>query len=104
MLDGVFGKTNFRTEISWKRQSAHNDAKQGREQYGNVRDIIFFYTKSEEWKWNWLYTPYDESYVEDFYRHTEAETGRRYRLSDITAPGGASPEKRNPHYEFLGVT
>lgn len=104
VLDGVFGKENFRTEISWKRQSAHNDAKQGRQQYGNVRDIILFYTKSNKWIWNWLYTPYDDSYTEDFYRHTEKETGRKYRLSDITAPGGASPEKRNPHYEFLGVT
>ena len=30
VLDGVFGPTKFRTEISWRRQSAHNDAKQGR--------------------------------------------------------------------------
>ena len=104
VLDGVFGKVNFRTELSWKRQSAHNDAKQGRKQYGNVRDIIFFYTKTDDWKWNWLYTAYDEKYVDDFYRHVEENTERRYRLSDITAPGGASPEKRNPHYEFLGVT
>ena len=42
VLDGVFGKENFRTEISWKRQSAHNDAKQGRKQYGNVRDTFSF--------------------------------------------------------------
>lgn len=104
VLDGVFGHRNFRTEISWKRQSAHNDAKQGRKQPGNIRDIIFFYTKSEEWTWNWLYTAYDEKYTADFYKHVEPETGRRYRLSDITAPGGASPEKGNPHYEFLGVT
>lgn len=104
VLDGVFGPTNFRTEISWRRQSAHNDAKQGRRQYGNVRDVIFFYTKSDKWKWNWLYTPYSENLIETAYRNVEAKTGRRYTLSDITAPGGASPEKGNPHYEFLGVT
>src|SRR5205814_9396072 len=67
VLDAVFGKENYRTEISWKRQSAHSDAKQGRKQYGNIRDAIFFYTKSDKWTWNWLYTAYDESYVEDFY-------------------------------------
>lgn len=104
LLDSIFGGPNFRTEISWRRQSAHNDAAQGRSQYGNVRDIILFYTKSSKWSWNWLYTPYDPAYVKDFYRHVEAGTGRRYRLGDITAPGGASPQKRNPHYEFLGVT
>jgi len=104
LLDGVFGPDKFRSEISWRRQSAHNDAAQGRQQYGNVRDIIFFYTKGQEWVWNWQYTKYDESYVRDFYRHVEEGTGRRYRLGDITAPGGADPAKRNPHYEFLGVT
>lgn len=104
LLDGVFGANNYRTEISWRRQSAHNDAAQGRQQFGNVRDIIYFYTKSSEWTWNWLYTPYDEKYVKSFYRHIEEGTGRRFRLSDITAPGGADPAKRNPHYEFLGVT
>jgi len=103
LLDAVFGATNFRTEISWRRQSAHNDAAQGRNQFGNVRDIIFFYTKSSAWTWTWLYTPYDESYVRNFYRHIEEGTGRRYRLGDITAPGGADPKKRNPFYEFLGV-
>lgn len=104
LLDAVFGAENYRTEISWRRTSAHNDAGQGRTQYGNVRDIIFFYTKSNNWNWNWQYTPYDESYVQNFYKHVEAGTGRRYRLGDITAPGGADPKKRNPHYEFLGVT
>jgi site-specific DNA-methyltransferase (adenine-specific) len=104
LLDAVFGADKFRSEISWRRQSAHNDAAQGRQQYGNVRDIIFFYTKSDTWTWNWQYTPYDETYTNSFYRHVEPETGRRYRLGDITAPGGADPAKRNPHYEFLGVT
>jgi DNA modification methylase len=104
VLDAVFGKENYRTEISWKRQSAHNDTKQGRKQYGNVRDVIFFYTKSSEWKWHPLFTTYSQEYVDKFYRHVEPWTGRRYQLGDLTAPGGASPQKRNPHYEFLGVT
>lgn len=103
VLDGVFGPDSFRTDISWRRQSAHNDGAQGRKQYGNVRDTVFFYSKSQKWTWNWLYTPYDEEYVRSFYRHVEEGTDRRYRLGDITAPGGADPAKRNPHYEFLGV-
>lgn len=104
VLDAVFGPNSYRSEISWRRQSAHNDAAQGRRQFGNVRDTIFFYTKSPTWTWNWLYTAYDEDYVRSFYRHVEEGTERRYRLGDITAPGGADPAKRNPQYEFLGVT
>jgi DNA modification methylase len=102
VLDGVFGKTNFRTEISWKRSSAHNDAKQGRKQYGNIRDTLYFYTKSEEWVWNWLYTEYDAEYLAKMYRHIEPETGRQYRLDNLTGPGGAS--KGNPSYEVMGIT
>lgn len=101
LLDAIFGNENFRTEISWRRQSAHNDAKQGRAQYGNVRDTILFYTKSSKWNWNWLYTEYDDSYVRNFYKHIDPETGRRYRLSDLTGPGGAA--KGNPEYELMGV-
>ncbi|WP_081726030.1 DNA methyltransferase [Mesorhizobium sp. L103C105A0] len=60
ILDSIFSPISFRTEISWKRSSAHNDAKQGRRQYGNIRDVILFYSKSAaEWTWNWQYTEYD---------------------------------------------
>jgi len=99
VLDGVFGKENFRSEISWKRSSAHSDAKQGRKQPGNIRDILFFYSKSDEWTWNWLYTPYDESYVSEFYNHVEEATGRKYRLDNLTAskPGG------DVSYQFHGT-
>ena len=102
LLDAVFGKENFRTEITWKRTSAHSDTRQGRQQHGRIHDIILFYTKSSSWTWNPIYTPYDKEYTDQFYRHVEPETGRRYRLSDMTGPGGAG--KGNPHYEFMGVT
>ena len=63
VLDAIFGPGNYRNEVNWRRTSAHNDAKQGRRQYGNVRDVIFFYTASDEWRWNQLYTPYDPYYL-----------------------------------------
>ena len=90
LLDAVFGPENFRSEINWRRTNAHNDAKQGRRQYGNVRDTIFFYTKSNTWNWNWQYTEYGSEYVDSFYKFTERDSGRRYRMGDLTAakPGG----------------
>lgn len=84
VLDAVFGKENYRSEISWRRSAAHNDAKQGRKIYGNVRDTIFFYTKSKVWTWNSLYTPYDEGYVKNFYKHVDSNN-RRYQLDNLTA-------------------
>jgi DNA modification methylase len=88
ILDAIFGPVNYRTEINWRRTSAHNDAKQGRKQYGNVRDVIFFYTANSDWTWNWQYTPYDADYLENEYRH-QSEDGS-YKETDVTAakPGG----------------
>jgi DNA modification methylase len=99
LMDGVFGPQFYGSEIIWKRSSAHSDTKQGRKLHGHIHDVILFFTKGDEWKWNPIYTKYDSSYVEDFYRHTEEGTGRRYRLGDLTAarPGG------DTEYEWKGV-
>ena len=42
IMDGVFGRGNFKNEIVWKRTSAHSRAKR----FGPVHDTILFYTKS----------------------------------------------------------
>jgi adenine-specific DNA-methyltransferase len=70
---------------------------------GRIHESIFLYTKTENYAWNVRYTPYEQSYIDAFYRFSDKD-GRRYRLSDITAPGGAKALKGNPRYEFLGVT
>lgn len=90
LLDSIFGPRYFRSEIVWKRSSAHSDTKQGRQIHGHIHDVIFFFTRSNEWTWNPLYTPYSQSYIENFYKHVDPGTGRRYRLDNLTAakPGG----------------
>jgi hypothetical protein len=102
LLDAIFGPVNFKTQITWKRTSAHSDTRQGRRQHGRIQDNILFSTKSDGWTWNPVYTPYEREYVEEFYRHIEPETGRRYTLGDMTGPGGA--RRGNPEYEVMGVT
>ena len=104
LLDAVFGAENFVNEIVWKRQTSHNDAAQGARHFGRLQDVLLFYAKGPNYEWRQPYRAYDQTYVDDFYRFVEPGSGRRYRLSDATAPGGADPAKRNPHYEFLGVT
>jgi len=102
VLDTIFGFQGFQNEIVWRRTSAHSDTKQGNVVHmGRVHDIILFYTKSSASTRNAVYTPYRDEYVNRFYRHNDPD-GRRYRLGDLTGPGGAA--KGNPEYEFLGVT
>ena len=101
LMDAVFGANRYRSEIAWRRSGAHNDTRQGRRQHGRVHDILLFYTKSDKWTWNPIYTDYDPEYVEKSYRFVEPETGRRYRLDNMTGPGGAA--KGNPQYEVMGV-
>src|SRR6185295_201123 len=63
VLDGVFGKENFRNEIGWKRTSSHNNAAQGLSRYGKNHDVIFFYSKSQTPIWHLQFVPYSESYL-----------------------------------------
>ena len=101
-MDAVFGLGKFRSEVVWKRTSAHSDTKQGRQQHGRIHDVLIYYTAGDSWTWNPIYTDYGEEYVQTFYRHKEKGTGRRYMLDNLAGPGGAS--KGNPQYEVMGVT
>ena len=100
VLDAIFVANggDYRNEISWKRSSAHNDAKQGRKQCGQIHDVILFYTKSNNYTWNTLYTSYEDKYTEAFYKYID-DDGRRYRLDNLTAakPGG------DVSYDFHGT-
>jgi site-specific DNA-methyltransferase (adenine-specific) len=98
MLDVVFGAKNFRNEIVWKRTSAH--ANVGK-RYGVITDTILFYTKTQNYKWNMLYTPYSEEHIQNTYRYIEEGTGRRYALRDLTA--SMQRASSGQLYEWKGI-
>ena len=56
LLDEIFGKNNFRNEIIWHYRRWTGKAKK----FQSLHDIIFFYTKSDEYTFNEQYTPYTE--------------------------------------------
>ncbi|MDR3738828.1 MAG: DNA methyltransferase [Terracidiphilus sp.] len=100
LMDAVFGGQFFVNEVTWKRTTAHADAKQGRKAFGNVSDVLLFYSKGEDYQFSHQYQPYSEEYLKK-YNYTDID-GRRYRLDNLTGPGGAA--KGNPSYEVMGVT
>ena len=81
VMDAIFGHRNFRNEIIWKRTSAHNRARR----FGPVHDTLLFCSKSDSYKWNRVYQPYDASYLARNYRHEDGKG--RYRTGDLTGPG-----------------
>ena len=98
VMDEVFGKNNFRNHIIWKRTSSHNDSKK----IGKVSDSIFYYSKSENAIWNPQFRPYDQTYLDNFYRHIESD-GRKYRLHQIER-NPALGLRENLKYEYNNYT
>lgn len=102
ILDEIFGPENFVNKIVWKRGHAHSDGTQGASHFGRLHEEILIYTKSGKGIFNQQYTPYEQEYIDKYYKFIDEETGRRYWLDNIQGPGGAA--KGNPYYEVMGVS
>lgn len=97
LIDSVFGKENYRNEISWRRSQPKSHTIVN---FANCRDVIFRYSKSETVKFYKVYGEYNQEYIDKFYRFTDSN-GRKYMLGDLTNPNKKRP---NLTYEFMGVT
>ncbi|MBU1273995.1 MAG: restriction endonuclease [Proteobacteria bacterium] len=86
LMDSVFGPENFKNEIVWKRTTAHNDPKK----YGNIHDVILFYSKSNKNFWKKLYTPYTPEYIKSEWN--ELPSGRFYKCENMLDPRGKMKE------------
>ncbi len=98
LIDAVFGPDSFRNEVIWQRTSAHANVQQ---KFGAVHDVIFFFSRSEEFIWNQQYTPYDAQYIETFFDQVD-ESGRRYFRRDLTA--AMSHASKGQIYTWKGIT
>jgi adenine specific DNA methylase Mod len=99
LIDSIFGATNFKNEIIWKRTSAHSSAKR----YGPVHDVILFYGATDAMKWIGGHQAYEEDYVKQRFARGDdrpwkdadltgsgirhGETGNIWRGFDVTAKG-----------------
>ena len=81
LLDAIFGPTNFRNEIVWKRTGSHGGAKR----WGPVHDVILFYTVSEHFTWNRQFQPYTDEYLDKYYK--KADKRGRYQPVSLTGAG-----------------
>ena len=88
VLDEVFGRDNFKNQITWQRFNFHADARR----YGIVADEIIFYSKSDTIIWNPQILPIKESYIASHFRNQDTD-GRKYKMADILAKGAGPARK-----------
>lgn len=76
VMDGIFGRDNFRNEIIWH----YRGRGMRKNTYQHKHDIIFYYGKTNETVFNVddLLVPYDEDHVHRYNKIDE--NGRRYAL------------------------
>jgi DNA modification methylase len=65
-LDSLFGVDGFRNEIVWKRTPFSGSSKARAQQLPRSHDLIFFYTKGDDWTWNAPTTSYTDEYLKRF--------------------------------------
>ena len=94
LMDAVFGTVNFRSEITWRRTTSHNDAVRN---YGALGDVILFYSKAEGFLFNAQHTSYSQDHLDKIYKYTD-ENGRRYGTDNLRSPG----PRPNLTYEYKG--
>lgn len=83
MLDEIFGIENFRNDITRIKCNPKNFSRIG---YGNIKDMILFYTKGNHPIWNNPVFKYTNEDLKKLYPKIDKD-GRRYTTVPIHAPG-----------------
>jgi adenine-specific DNA-methyltransferase len=83
IMDEVFGIKNFKNDITRIKCNPKNFARNG---YGNIKDMILFYTKSEDFTWNEPREDRDSSEIDRLFNKVD-ENGRKYTTNPLHAPG-----------------
>lgn len=86
LMDEIFGRRNFRNDITRIKCNPKNF---NRKAYGNVKDLILFYSKTDRLLWNKPFVPYSEEEASRLFRKIDA-SGRRYTTIPLHAPGETS--------------
>jgi len=94
VLDEVFGKDNFRNDISWIRSASHNDTTG---KYGITKDSIFFYTKSANYRFTKQYLAYSPEYIKAEWNL--APSGRFWKSENML-----DPQNKMALYDFHGTS
>ncbi len=84
IMDEVFSASGFRNDIVVRSTFSHADANQ----FGSVHQNLLFYTKGSNYTYSPVYVPYEEDYIEKYYRYRD-EDGRKWLSCSLTGAGAS---------------
>ncbi len=97
LMDEIFGIENFRNDITRIKCNPKNFA---RNAYGNIKDLILFYSKSKTPIWNNPKVPYSIDDIEKLFSKID-KNGRHYTTIPLHAPG--ETKNGETSREFKGI-
>lgn len=100
LMDAIFGITNYRNDIVWKRKAGRGETNNAAIRFGVTNDNILFYGKTAQAKFVRQHRESNAAYIASKFTHVEPESGRRYRLDNITSPS----YRPNLTYEYKGYS
>ena len=83
LIDEVFGGNRFINDITRIKCNPKNFFRRG---YGNIKDMILFYSKTSDYIWNEQRETMSEEEIDRLYPKIDEE-GRRYTTTPLHAPG-----------------
>jgi len=83
LMDKIFGEENFINQIVRIKCNPKNFSRHG---YGNIHDIILFYSKSKKYVWNDSREAFSEEEIRRLFPKVD-KLGRRYTTTPLHAPG-----------------
>ncbi|HMW86831.1 MAG TPA: DNA methyltransferase [Nitrospira sp.] len=90
VLSEIFSETYFKNELIWQKIRTTKAQTTG---FGIVHDSIFFYTKSENARFDNQYKAFDEKYINSHYKPDA--NGRLHRTVSLLQKGKGSPKTFN---------
>ena len=83
LMDKIFGEENFINHIVRIKCNPKNFSRPG---YGNIHDMILFYSKSRKYVWNDSREAFSEDEIRRLFPKVD-KSGRRYTTTPLHAPG-----------------
>ena len=96
IMDEVFGQENFRNDITRIKCNPKNFY---RKAYGNIKDMIIFYSKSDKYIWNNITNKITNNDIIKLYKKIDKD-GNPYTTIPLHAPGESNGDTGKP---WLGI-